>query len=698
MIPLSLLCCSRAVISVKLIFISKNIKIIQLTNFLKSCIITIVRRKESCSYNHDQQKKGQKKMEKRMISALLALAVVAGGTAAPVSEFANIHASADILGSTDGDGLLTYEDSSEPEEDTAPEADANEVSTSAEDFEYQIWGDTVTITAYLGHDSDVSVPAKIDGKKVTKIGQQAFFGDNEIKNVKLPSGIVSIELCAFYQCSALQKINIPAGVKKIGNNAFDGCKKLESIKFPAALEKIERAAFNNCSSLKSVTIPAGVKKIEPSVFANCDDLRSIKVDSENAKFTSVNGVLFNKEKTRLHAYPAGNTSSEYTVPDSVKTIGECAFSNCRCLEKVTISNGVKKTEYQAFSFCTNLKSVIIPDSMKTIGDASFYGCTKLQSAVIPDGVTAIENDTFYACNSLKSVTIPDSVKSIGICAFSMCESLESIKIPDGLTEIKAYSFYGCISLKDVTIPDGVKFIYEGAFQFCEAVTNVTIPASVTSVEILAFDGCHALTDVNYGGKLKQWNKINFGDANNHLLNANLHCTDADLKGLYPAVIKVSNKTYTGKALMPAVKVTIDGKKLTEGTDYTLTYEHNKRCGEAYAIAKGKGDYTGTAWSSFLIKPKKVTAKKLTSPKTGSVKLTWSLASGGVNGYQVQVAANKSFTSGVKTAWVKNGTNSGKTVKGLKKGKKYYARVRAYVSTSRNKCYGAWSVVKSVKCK
>ncbi|MBR1723494.1 MAG: fibronectin type III domain-containing protein, partial [Ruminococcus sp.] len=113
---------------------------------------------------------------------------------------------------------------------------------------------------------------------------------------------------------------------------------------------------------------------------------------------------------------------------------------------------------------------------------------------------------------------------------------------------------------------------------------------------------------------------------------------------------------------------------------------------------GKGDYTGTKSGSFIIKPKKVTVKKLTSPKAKTVKLTWTKAAGGVMGYQIVLGLNKKMTSGKKTVWVKKAATTAKTVTGLKAKKTYYAKIRAYKTISGKKYYGAWSAVKSVKTK
>ena len=168
--------------------------------------------------------------------------------------------------------------------------------------------------------------------------------------------------------------------------------------------------------------------------------------------------------------------------------------------------------------------------------------------------------------------------------------------------------------------------------------------------------------------------------------------------LFNATVTVSSCVYTGKALKPAVTVKLDGKTLKNGTDYTLSFKNNTKCGRATVTATGKGGYTNYKSAKFVIKPKKVTISGIKSPNTKQLRVTWKKSPGGVSGYEVLVATNKSFSKNKATAVASGGNSTAKTVGGLKKGKKYYAKVRAYKTLNGKKYYGAWSAVKSVKCK
>lgn len=169
------------------------------------------------------------------------------------------------------------------------------------------------------------------------------------------------------------------------------------------------------------------------------------------------------------------------------------------------------------------------------------------------------------------------------------------------------------------------------------------------------------------------------------------------KSLSKAKVKAANKVYNGKAITPKVKVTLDGKTLKNGTDYTASYKNNKKCGKAAFTVSGKGSYTGKKSGSFIIKPKKAVAKKLTSKKAGTAKFTWKKSAGGVTGYQVQVANNKKFSK-AKTYTIKSAKTTSKSFKNLKSKKTYFAKVRAYKTVGKKNYTGAWSAVKSVKVK
>ena len=264
-----------------------------------------------------------------------------------------------------------------------------------QDFEYSALDDgRVKITGYNGGAETVVIPDTIDGKSVTSIGRRAFEG-----------------------CTNLKSITIPNSVTEMGRRAFSGCSSLTGIAIPDSVTEIGKYAFDGCKSLTSITIPDGVTSIGDGAFYNCSSLTEIKVASENSNYVSVNGVLYNKDKTTIICYPAGKKGNNYKIPDGVTEIGSIAFSRCSSLTSVTIPNSVTSIGSGAFNGCTSLTRVTIPNSVTKIGWNAFSDCTSLTSITIPNSVISIDWYAFRGCTSLKSITIPNSVTSIGKNAF-----------------------------------------------------------------------------------------------------------------------------------------------------------------------------------------------------------------------------------------------------------------------------------------
>ena len=271
------------------------------------------------------------------------------------------------------------------------------------------------------------------------------------------------------------------------SNTYDAAKECWVIKFDGDVTTIGDNAWV-CKALTSITIPDSVTTIGDTAFGKCSNLQEFKgkFASEDGRCLIIDGVLNSFA-------PSGLT--EYTIPDSVTTIGEWAFYGCSSLTSVTIPDSVTTIGSCALYECSSLTSVTIPDSVTTIGHDAFYDCTSLTSVTIPDSVTTIGNYAFRHCSSLTSVTIPDSVTKIEYSAFSECSSLTSVTIPDSVTTIEDDAFRGCRSLTSVTIPDSVTEIGNLAFYGCSSLTSITIPDSVPTIGYYAFLDCSSLTSV-----------------------------------------------------------------------------------------------------------------------------------------------------------------------------------------------------------
>ncbi len=261
---------------------------------------------------------------------------------------------------------------------------------------------------------------------VTTIGDYAFENCQGLTSITIPNSVTTIGVDAFFTCSDLTSVTIGNSVTTIGEGAFENCQGLTSVFIGNSVTTIGDVAFNGCSSLTSITIPNSVTTIGSSAFYGCSGLTSIDVDTANTHYTSVDGVLFNYAKDTLIQYPIGNLHTEYTIPNSITTIGRGAFAYCQGLTSATIGNSVTTIGDYAFENCQVLTSITIPNSVTTIGYGAFGNCQGLTSATIGNSVTTIGDVAFLACSGLTSVTIGNSVTTIGESAFEHCSGLTSV--------------------------------------------------------------------------------------------------------------------------------------------------------------------------------------------------------------------------------------------------------------------------------
>ena len=214
---------------------------------------------------------------------------------------------------------------------------------------------------------------------------------------------------------------------------------------------IEEYAFHECSQLSSVTLGKYMVDLDHNPFSACFGLTDIYVVSDNENYTSVDGVLYNKDKTKILIYPEGKKDTSYVILDGVKEIEDRAFKDCKTLTSVTIPSSVTKIGSAAFFNCNALTGITIPSSVIKIGSAAFSNCDALTSITIPNSVTEIGLQAFADCDTLTNITIPESVTKIRFAAFSDCDALTNITIPESVTEIGDYVFSDCDALTNIDV-------------------------------------------------------------------------------------------------------------------------------------------------------------------------------------------------------------------------------------------------------
>lgn len=294
----------------------------------------------------------------------------------------------------------------------------NSMATAAgSNYQYKaLGGGKAEITDYFGNEKQVTIPSKLGNYTVTSVAKGAFTDCDTIQSLIIPNSVTNISDGAFTECDYLKSVAIGSGVSSIGQGAFFGCNLLANITVDSGnshftadtnvlynKNKSTLIFYAPAKTVTSYTIPATVTKIADDAFYNCNKLATLSVESGNKKYSSVNGVLFNKAKTTLIRYNPGKRDKSYTVPSSVKTIYDGAFADC--------------------DFVT---SITVPYSVTVIGQGAFLDCEILKTVKLSTGVKKIEKLTFANCEELTDITLTNSLKEIDYFAFYECNSLDKV--------------------------------------------------------------------------------------------------------------------------------------------------------------------------------------------------------------------------------------------------------------------------------
>lgn len=401
---------------------------------------------------------------------------------------------------------------------------------------------------------------------ITGIDEGVFSFLDALERLTIPSSVTVIKDYAFAECSNLTDIVIPDSVISIGEYAFEGCAKLENtvdgvVYIKTTTNPVFLMADITDWSISSLDISAETRFVSEYALQllSFTEATAINVDEENLRYIAVDGVLFNKNKSKLVCYPPCKSGDIYTVPNGVTDIGNMAFIGCLELKKIviadsvtaigedafygsgitsiTIPSGVAILDGSAFADCESLTEILvaednayftaengvlynkdrseivrfpenhnatsfsIPDGVEKIGAFAFGFCKKLTELEIPSGVTEVGEYAFVNCEGLKTITLPTGVSTIGNYAFHDCIGITEFVMPSGATSIGNGAFWGCDNLAKVTIPDTVTKIGNNAFSDCVKLVGVKLPESLTTLGSYAFEGCTSLSSITVPGSV-----------------------------------------------------------------------------------------------------------------------------------------------------------------------------------------------------
>ncbi len=384
--------------------------------------------------------------------------------------------------------------------------------TSPEDFTYNILSDTeCDITGYTGSDTVLVLPASwTDGngvtRSVTKIGDHAFQGNAFITAVTIPEGITVIGQFAFSSCTELQTVTLPESLTRLEYNVFGDC-SLSSITIPAGVNRINGNVFTNCYSLSSIGVSEDNTAYTSYEGVLYDKAMTTLIACPGAvtELTVPDGV----NSIGGNAFMGCSQMLTLNLSASLEEIGYSAFMNCTAMETFNVDAGnAVYASVDGILYDKNITKLIylpkartvlrVEDGVKVIGRESCEQCFPLTSVLLPEGLLTIEYSAFMDC-LFSEITIPDSVMSIEPYAFVNCQLLQSVTLPGGIGTVSRGMLSYCRNLNSAVLCDGITSIDESAFAYCHNLTSVTIPASVVFISDDAFNGCDSLTIHGYSG-------------------------------------------------------------------------------------------------------------------------------------------------------------------------------------------------------
>ncbi len=486
--------------------------------------------------------------------------------------------------------------------------------------------------------------------------------------------------------------------------------------------------FFDSTPPKYLSIPETVTYINEDMFKWTDGyINDITVSDNNKNYSSVDGVLYNKDKTELIYYPAGKCG-ECVIPKSVKYINDSAFRGNENITQVsvetgnnyyTVENGIlftkDKTKLVKYPCQLANTSYNVPDSVIDIGSWAFYGNGNISSINFTDSIKSIGECCFDKCYNIELTNIPRKIEYLGGYAFGgrlkaqtliMPKTLSKLGLHDVAARVSRYAFYNC-EIENVIYEDGTVALYSATVQYCNSLKSVTIPKSVTEICGNAYEDLGFM----YGQKIDNF-KIYCYSGTEGEKYAIDNGFDYVLLDKLPILSKVTGAKLTGRAADALrinwsknasadgyiVEMYQNGKwarvaKITSNSTTTFrkaglkagtVYKFRVKAYKMYGSTAVYSDYSATL--SARTNPSVIKGAKLGGRAADALRINWTKNTS-ADGYIVEKYQNGKWARVVK---ITNNSTTTFRKAGLKASTVYKFRVRAYKMSGSTALYGNYS--------
>ncbi len=414
-------------------------------------------------------------------------------------------------------------------------------------------------------DEEITIPVYYNGKKVTKIGDNAFKDCTEIKSIIIQNSVKVIGDNAFNNCASLEYINISKNIKNISASAFTDCVNLVTVIMPINYDITEVDYFETCKSLENIFFFGAVTGIIPNlliekyrVFLYSDEYTDAMIIDGNFYWHYVDykpeiwdkksdGLLFfTNEDGSYRVSKMKFTDEVLYIPSfyngkPVKEVENSSFYGNENIKTVYFGKNIEKIGKSAFAECSNLTNIYMSNSVKILDSLCFKGCTKLVKLNLANSITTLCDNTFYSCKGLIYIEIPNGVTSIGESCFYDCTALETIVLPKSIESIGDRAFSNCNNIK--------KIYYKGDYNRYKNIALVRDIDKFTKQNVYFYNDDWNYEPGNYwhydeDGKIEILEDDRLNIIKNEE-NNNIECSG-------------KNDDYTGTIVIPAI---IDGKNV-----------------------------------------------------------------------------------------------------------------------------------------